>query len=105
MRKNGVDFKAFAARLDSASPDERKEMWAKYRAWIVRGAKSQGWKGIFGGIAVALSLFLLLSAVLHQFGSPILYLAILGTASFGVILVRQGWRNEREWREANPFEL
>ena len=99
--KHGLNVTEFQARLNAASPHERKAIWSKYRNWILQGSKAQGWYSVVGFPLLILSALPLVLAI-QNFR---LYLVAIFIALFvfGVWLVRVAFRREGDWRRDNPF--
>lgn len=103
MKKNGIDARAFAEHLESLPQAERKKLIREYKKWIYDGAQAQGTIGgvgvvLFGG-SLATPLFFIIGG---SFSIPVFAVSALGAIA-GFILARKGARQEREWRDANPF--
>ena len=104
---NGINAKAFAARIKVASPSERSEIWGRFFAWIREGAKAQGNLGgvglllIFGGVGIPCAWY----ASPYPAPEPWIVTACAIPVAAGVFAFREASRREAAWRARNPFEF
>jgi hypothetical protein len=103
--KNGVDAKKLAERFSTAPKTVQLELIDSYSAWIKAGAKvGQKWIGA-GIITMAIPLmWIVLSWEGAERTPPIIYaMCALGVIA-GIVMFRKGARQEKAWREHNPFK-
>ena len=98
----GVDAKALAMRIKSASPNDRSELIQRYIAWIREGARAQG--GYRWGLIPFFFGVLALYFAVVGMGQAWVALGAIGVA-FGAWLTRIAWRRERDWRRTHPFQM
>ena len=101
----GFDRKAFEARLVSASPDERKALWAKYWIWITEGAKAQSWYGPAGGVLLGGATVVAIVGVIAGWAGVYVLVGCALIACVGGFLFHTAAKRERQWRRDNPFVI
>jgi Flp pilus assembly protein TadB len=100
--KNGVDTKAFAERIKSATPDEQRRLWAAYFAWVAEGAKA-GRRWILPAICLIAGSLMAAIALSALWSPTVVWIAAGAIMVAGLLLFRVGAAKERAWREQNPF--
>lgn len=100
---DGIDARAFSARLKTLPAVERQAMWESFWQWYHAGVKvSRPWTAP-GILLIGTAAF---AAIAWAFGDRQvgLVLPMLPTLLAGVILFVIGARKEKRWRQSNPFE-
>lgn len=103
--RDGLDRDAFRAALEAATPAERRQLWSDFWAWVREGARAQGaWLQLAG--AVSLCVAIIAATVPMALGvTPWLYAVAVTGACITVLIFREAFRRERDWRRRNPFLL